>query len=252
MRQWGFVPGRAKSVEHEARNGMLLCKNHHHTFDNFFYCIRWTPEVCSPRFYSLHSVPIIYTQIRRFVLINHSQESGLEQWHGKAINLRAGDDRLPFYSSFLVHEKRVRGWWPFRTDRPIPMPIFPQDWIPSDEDNDDNGDDRLHHHKNPNIANQGDHHSTLPGGIHTGPLPVASNVRHEHHDLPSTNAASGQQPKTFTPTDPFANPADLEALVASFPKQPSWKAAVREGETWDGTAEENIAKWQGLTGGPSG
>ena len=48
-------------------------------------------------------------QTRRFVLINHSQVAGMEQWHGRAINLQEEDDRLPFHGAFLVHEARVGG-----------------------------------------------------------------------------------------------------------------------------------------------
>lgn len=72
-------------------------------------------------------------QTRRFVLINHSQVAGMEQWHGRAINLQEEDDRLPFHGAFLVHEARVRGWWAFRADRPISLPIPWQQWD-SDED----------------------------------------------------------------------------------------------------------------------
>ena len=45
MKEAGFVPENAKSVEHEARNGLLLCKNHHGLFDSYSYYIRWIPEV---------------------------------------------------------------------------------------------------------------------------------------------------------------------------------------------------------------
>lgn len=52
----------------------------------------------------------------------------------------------------------------------------------------------------------------------------------------------------FTPTNPFANPAELQSLKDSFSRQPNWKASVLEGETWEGTAEENVKKWQRLMG----
>ncbi len=32
----------------------------------------------------------------------------------------------------------------------------------------------------------------------------------------------------------------------SFAEQPNWKAAVREGTTWEGNADENAAKWRKL------
>jgi len=47
MKEAGFVPENAKSVENEARNGLLLCKTHHGLFDSY---LRWMPEVV---FYSI-------------------------------------------------------------------------------------------------------------------------------------------------------------------------------------------------------
>jgi hypothetical protein len=38
-------------------------------------------------------------------------------------------------------------------------------------------------------------------------------------------------------------------MKRSFSQQPNWKAAVVEGETWEGTAEDNIEKWVKLVGG---
>ena len=46
----------------------------------------------------------------------------------------------------------------------------------------------------------------------------------------------------FIPTNPFTNPSALQALKESYAKKPNWKAAVMEGETWEGSADENAAK----------
>lgn len=52
-RQWadlktrGFIPSQCKSVEHETRNGILLCCNHHRIFDAYKFYIRWVPDVRS-------------------------------------------------------------------------------------------------------------------------------------------------------------------------------------------------------------
>lgn len=152
-------------------------------------------------------------QARRFVLINHSQMPTLERWHGRAINLRADNNRLPFHGAFLVHEMRVRGWWTFRADRPFSLPI-------------------------PWVFDEADNRRMQSDSISNGP---------KSHDSISTNPTSaGQQPKMFTPTNPFANPTELQSLKDSFSKQPNWKAAVLEGETWEGTAEENVDKWKRL------
>ncbi|KAF8331362.1 uncharacterized protein EI90DRAFT_3145612 [Cantharellus anzutake] len=45
LKDRGFVPAMAKSVEHEARNGIRLCATHHSLFDAYYFYIRWFPEV---------------------------------------------------------------------------------------------------------------------------------------------------------------------------------------------------------------
>ena len=45
MRDRGFIPRQAKSVAHEARNGVLMCKNHQSSFEGHLFYIRWVPEV---------------------------------------------------------------------------------------------------------------------------------------------------------------------------------------------------------------
>lgn len=42
----------------------------------------------------------------------------------------------------------------------------------------------------------------------------------------------------------MANPSELEAIMRSARQQPTWKAAIIESQTWDGTAAENIAKYE--------
>jgi hypothetical protein len=49
----------------------------------------------------------------------------------------------------------------------------------------------------------------------------------------------------FIPTN-FANPVTLQGLKDSFAEQPTWKAAVVEGNTWEGNADENATKWRRL------
>jgi hypothetical protein len=45
MKEEGFVPEQAKSVAHEARNGVMMCPNHHIQFDQFYFYLRWLPGV---------------------------------------------------------------------------------------------------------------------------------------------------------------------------------------------------------------
>ncbi|KAF8531296.1 hypothetical protein BDD12DRAFT_869907, partial [Trichophaea hybrida] len=44
LRLLHWIPAASKSVEHECRNGVIMCKNHHHAFDNFQYFVRFVPE----------------------------------------------------------------------------------------------------------------------------------------------------------------------------------------------------------------
>src|ERR1700735_2512550 len=57
MRERGLIPLQSKSVQHEARNGVLLCWNHHGAFVRHSFYIRWVPVV---RFHSLHRSPYYY------------------------------------------------------------------------------------------------------------------------------------------------------------------------------------------------
>jgi hypothetical protein len=56
----------------------------------------------------------------------------------------------------------------------------------------------------------------------------------------------GSTPRTITITNLFANRTELEALRRPFTQEPNWIATMIENESWDGTAEENATKWQGL------
>jgi len=114
MRRKGLIPAASKSVEHEARNGVIMCSNHHLMFDGYEFYIRWVDT------------------IRRFVLINHSREEELECYHGRAVHLFPDNPRVPFHGAFVDHEMRVRGHWPYLpyyADRPISLPIKWQEWI---------------------------------------------------------------------------------------------------------------------------
>ena len=49
MKELGYLPTNVKSVYHEARNGILLCPNHHVAFDKYNFYIKWNDIVmCQP------------------------------------------------------------------------------------------------------------------------------------------------------------------------------------------------------------
>ena len=64
------------------------------------------------------------------MFINYSGHPYLQQFHGKAIALDIKDKYAPFPSLFIIHEMRVRGFYPFQSVVPtIPDDIPWQDWI---------------------------------------------------------------------------------------------------------------------------
>jgi len=200
---------------------------------------------------SLPTHPTPFTQSKRFCFVNHSQIPELEEYHGHAINLNADDSRLSFHGSFLIQEMRVRGRWPFRDDRPISLPIEWQRWIPAPADPAAAADDdKNEQHGSPDPAKEVATRDILPSAVVQMP-PPDSGFSHQplNEDTSfSANPATPQQSRTVTPTNLFANPEKLSAMKRSFSQQPNWKAAVVEGETWEGTAEDNVEKWQGLVG----
>ena len=150
---------------------------------------------------------------------------------------------------------RVRGYNPLREDRAIPLPIRWVDWLTADDDDDDDGDDR---DSDDGAGGGGDGDGNNGdgggGGRHGGQVSrgrersgdgnneTSGRLLRSRGPVPGSSASG----KVFIPSNPFTNPASLKALKKSFAEQPNWKAAVREGTTWEGNADENAAKWRKL------
>src|SRR5262245_48287238 len=84
-----------------------------------------------------------FTQSKRFIFVNHTRTPENEPYHGRAVRLYSGDTRVPFYGSFLDHEMRVRGRYPYVPefeDRPIKLPFEWQSWITDAPHGRDDGD----------------------------------------------------------------------------------------------------------------
>ncbi|EIM91915.1 uncharacterized protein STEHIDRAFT_151270 [Stereum hirsutum FP-91666 SS1] len=110
-RRW--IPSQAKEhVEHEPRNGLLMCPTHHKAFDAYEFFIRYMPEA------------------RKFVFFNYTGRYGEAPFHGKAIALDIGHRHAPFPALF-IHELRVRAHNPFHFTFQSPDEIQWQDWITS-------------------------------------------------------------------------------------------------------------------------
>ncbi|KAF8428204.1 hypothetical protein EV426DRAFT_528477 [Tirmania nivea] len=95
LREQGLIPLRAKSVAHECRNGILMCKNHHSAFDSFYFYIRYIPERLA------------------YVFVNHSKHLDLAPWNDKDVRIDPDDPRAPWAVLFAYHEGLVRASKPF-------------------------------------------------------------------------------------------------------------------------------------------
>lgn len=68
----------------------------------------------------------------------------------------------------------------------------------------------------------------------------------QHHSRAATHnrdRTKKKNPTTIVFKNLMTNPSELEGIMRSAHQQPSRRAAVIEGESWDGTTEENIAKY---------
>ncbi|KAF5383701.1 hypothetical protein D9615_003603 [Tricholomella constricta] len=156
---------------------------------------------------------------------------------------------------------RVRGRYPYIpefADRPIELPPRWQPWIEKDLSRGGSGDGDGGH----NWASGGkdqDKDGKEDEGEWSGDddlsatillKPLTRSGGKESYDVAETdyqaNAATSLHPipipSTVTFKNPMTNTSELEGIMRHAHQQPSWKAAVIEGESWEGTAEENIAK----------
>ena len=212
--------------------------------------------------YIIHKTMTTLPQIRRFVLVNHSRSRELEPYHGRAVRLFPDDPRVPFHGAFIDHEMRVRGLWPYLpyyADRPITLPIQWQEWIDAPGgDGGDGGDGRGGGSDGDGGAESEDDEMgsdlSLTTVLKTGQSGCDSNIIfRQQQQLPpiplllgshARPVTSNKNPSIITFRDPIANPSEFEAVMRSARQQPNWKAAQIEGESWEGTAEENISKYQ--------
>ncbi|KIJ58947.1 hypothetical protein HYDPIDRAFT_118928 [Hydnomerulius pinastri MD-312] len=203
-RNW--IPSQAKSLpQHELRNGLLMCSNHHLFFNAYDFFIRFFPD------------------IRKFVFVNYSGDPALQQLHGKAIALDIRDHHAPFPSLFIIHEMRVRGFHPFQPVAPaMPDDIPWQDWVLSDGVFDD-------------VSGTFNRGSPLDNGNN---LSVQPQAQFQPTTTSRGDASSGPGGRTL------ALSADvISDILAATHAMPSWRACQMEGTSWSGTAEENTQKY---------
>jgi len=169
----------------------------------------------------------VIKQAKQFVLINYSDrnddsDDDLRPYHGKAIALDIGDKHAPFPSSFIIHEMRVRGFYPFSNTAPdIPADdVFPwQDWITTGNIWDSNN----------NMFRKGSNQTSSSAAF---PLPQSLSM-----------TPMGGGPSTSGMRHLELNEQVIADILAATRSMPSWKACEVEGTGWTGTTEENIQKY---------
>ena len=161
------------------------------------------------------------------MFINYSGHQYLQQFHGKAIALDIKDHHAPFLSLFIIHEMRVRGFYPFQSVDPTVPDVIPwQDWILSNGVF-DNASDSFKRDRPPANHNHG----------------FSAQAQLPFH--PTTTSAGGASSSQRT----LALNVDVIAeILAATRAMPSWKACQVEGTSWTGTAEENIQKYASSIG----
>ncbi|KIJ38994.1 hypothetical protein M422DRAFT_258146 [Sphaerobolus stellatus SS14] len=156
---------------------------------------------------------------KQLVFINHSGVDELSMFHGKAILMDMNHQHAPFPALFLIHEQRVRGFWPWTPPVHIPVSILPQDWILSSAQ-----------------------------GLSSGGGNVVSNAGSSY--AAAVNSSSGQpapatgQPTPGRTTITVLDSDSIREILSATRNSESWKACVQEGTSWEGTADENIAKYK--------
>ncbi len=126
---------------------------------------------------------------------------------------------------------RVRGRWPFLVDRLISdQPEWP-DWL------------------SPFVNAEGVLEDGPTGIAPSGTLPSVNQARASSTvpGWPSDNSVAREKsiPGKIRLAAPDSNTWD--EIVKFTRASPSWKACIIEGESWKGTAEENIAKYKRVT-----
>ncbi|KAA8894073.1 hypothetical protein FN846DRAFT_1001759 [Sphaerosporella brunnea] len=103
LKDQGWIAAITKSVVHEPRNGIRLCKNCHYGFDKYRFCIRFIP------------------QREQYVFVNWARYPEYRLFHGLALRLDPNHRLAPFMALFLWHEDLVRAT--HSSLKPLPVPL---------------------------------------------------------------------------------------------------------------------------------
>ena len=171
-------------------------------------------------------------QINKYILVvydSYGSNDALLPFHGKAIALDINENRAPLPLLFLVHEYRVRGR---NFYQPLPgMEDITNDWQDWIIDDDVVNGDGTFKRNGPAPT---DHRTSTRRGT---TVPTRQSRRLQESS--SSARPSGSRTVLMPPSDDL-----IATLMAYQCTMPSWKACQRESMSWDGTAEENIKKYQ--------
>ncbi|KAL1751954.1 hypothetical protein FB107DRAFT_220962 [Schizophyllum commune] len=208
LKKRGRLPDWAnENAEDEPRNAIILCPNHKGLFESYMCFIRYVPSE------------------RKFIFVNYYGDNHTnKKYHGKAVALDINDELAPFPALFLLHEQRVRGFQPFSEPSPLlPKVILWADWILSRDILQPGADGT-----NPSLFRC----EGPPRRLYEDKTNRSSPV--DINGLPGSKGAL-----------PLNNDVIAEILAATR-ESASWKSAVVENTSWDGTAEENVKKYQDI------
>lgn len=133
----------------------------------------------------------------------------MKPFHGFATRLSPDDPHMPFPVAFLWMEARTRGFWPRKADRDLNL-------------------ERAETFYTMSMPDKG----TNENGTISGASWSSAGITYDGNGI-------------LRLSNPFAASAnEWNALKAEYKKLPTWKAAIIEGSSWDGTAEENIALYR--------
>jgi hypothetical protein len=166
------------------------------------------------------------------VFVNFSGDGDLQSYHGKCIALDVNHRYAPFPSIFIIHEMRVRGFHPFaQTQLEMPQNRPWQDWIISENALQPDATQGLFRREEPPTDPAGNTQSVPP---QTQPENWA----------PNTAAAASTSESRLPPLSGDTIAQILEATRNTA----SWRSCEVENTSWEGTADENRAKYLRLFG----
>ncbi|KAF7976605.1 hypothetical protein HWV62_6104 [Athelia sp. TMB] len=219
LKDRGWIPPNARySPHHDPRGGLLLCANHARLFERYGFFIRFRPDVSppppSPSLAGACSrgpdPPIRVGEPHGRPPLRAVPRQGRRARRGRQARAARGA---------LRHPRDAR---PFAPPAPeMPDACAWQDWIGAEGVWDEGAG---------SFRREGP-----PGNIYSGPAQAEVLLQIPHMAPDGSHALALDQ-------DAVAN------ILAATRASASWRACVREGTSWAGTAEENVRKYVSAVG----